>query len=390
MNVPLRVLAVDDSVVFRKVVSDVVASDPDLQLVGTASNGRICMQKIQQLNPDVITLDLEMPEMDGFAVLREMKKTHPHIKAIVFSIHSERGADRTFEAMKLGASDFLSKDINLGSREDNFQYFLQELLPRIKQFCKPELTNEGLKPWTRDSKLFPMYVDKNSPKSERKVSPPPVQREAPKSLLIAPAPSRTGNATRSIIAVGVSTGGPNALAAFLPMLSASLPVPIVIVQHMPAMFTRLLAERLNASCKINVKEAVAGEELKDGTAYIAPGDYHLVLKRLGTKVITQLNQDPQENSCRPAVDVLFRSVADIYGEATIAVILTGMGKDGFEGIRLLKNLGAHVVAQDKETSVVWGMPGFVVEAGLANSVVPIQHVAIEVERCLISSKKHPA
>jgi two-component system chemotaxis response regulator CheB len=366
MLAPVRVLVVDDSVVFRKVVSDVIKADPDLQLVGTAANGSICIQKVQQLNPDVITLDLEMPEMDGFEVLKALKKTHPHVKVIVFSIHTARGAAQTMEAMRLGAVDFLSKDINSGDMNSNLERIRSELVPVLKQFARktPE-TATGTRtsiPTGRKSTLTPR----------------PTSRLA-----------TTTSGRRDILAIGVSTGGPNALAQFLPLLPKSFPLPIVLVQHMPPLFTRLLAERLNTESEIEVYESAGGEALKPGVAYIAPGDHHMIVKRVGAQVVTVLNQGPQENSCRPAVDVLFRSVCDVYGGSVITVILTGMGKDGFLGIQQLKSKGSYVIAQDQASSVVWGMPGIVVEAGLADVVVPIQNVALEVERCLSQSTARP-
>jgi len=351
MNRPLRVLVVDDSVVFRRVVSDVISADPELQLAGTAPNGNIALQKVAQLNPDVITLDLEMPELDGIGVLRRLKATHPQIRVIVFSVHSERGAEQTLEAMALGAADFVPKGVDLGSQAANAAYIKEQLVSKIKQFVvsTPSPRPVAAPNWRDSFKRVP----------------------------------------KQIVAIGVSTGGPNALAVLLPMLPKDLPVPIVIVQHMPPMFTRLLAERLDASSEISVVEAEAGMQLTPGTAYIAPGNYHLTVKRNGTgagpQVFTALDQRPPENSCRPAVDVLFRSVAEVYGQSAIGAILTGMGRDGLLGVQELRRHKARIIAQDKESSVVWGMPGVVVEAGLADVVVPIQNVAAEVERCLSSA-----
>ncbi len=347
MNRPLRVLVVDDSVVFRRVVSDVISADPELQLAGTAPNGNIALQKVAQLNPDVITLDLEMPELDGMGVLRRLKATHPHIRVIVFSVHSERGAAQTLEAMALGAADFLPKGADLGSVAANTAYIKDELIAKIKQFKVHVPAPQAV--------IRPTWRDSNK------------------------------RVQRQIVAIGVSTGGPNALATLLPMLPKDIPVPIVIVQHMPPMFTRLLAERLDADSEISVVEAEAGMLLTPGTAYIAPGNYHLTVKRMGGQVFTALDQRPQENSCRPAVDVLFRSVAEVYGQAALGAILTGMGRDGLLGVQELRRHKARIIAQDKESSVVWGMPGVVVEAGLADVVVPIQNVAAEVERCLSSA-----
>lgn len=354
---PISVLVVDDSVVFRNVLSNIVASDPDLRLLGCAPNGSVCLQKVQQLNPDVIILDLEMPEMDGFEVLRRVGKSHPNTRVIVFSAHSEKGADQTFEAIRLGAADFAAKGLNLGGAEASKVYIREQLLPKIKQFRSPgsaaRFSNSAMRTVT---------------------SPAPALPTSPLR--------RRNKLTPRVLAIGCSTGGPNALGLMLPMLPADFPLPIVIVQHMPPLFTKLMAERLDAASKIHVEEAREGSELVAGNAYVAPGGSHLSLKQCGQKVVCVIDQGPPENSCKPSVDVLFRSVAAIYGGATIAVILTGMGRDGFLGTQLLKANGATVIAQDKASSVVWGMPGIVVESKLADVVAPIQSIATEVEKCL--------
>ncbi len=341
----VRVLAADGSSTTRKIITEAFAAHPDLQLVATAATASICLQKVRQFNPDLLIVDLDSPEVDGLNVLKALQKSHPHLQSLALIEHSDRGAQEAFDGMQAGAGDFLLKDDTLRD----------QLIPKLRHVLKQSATTSGLQP----------AVESKTPIKVRDTF-------------------RT--IRREVIAIGVSTGGPNALATFLPMLPKSLNVPLLIVQHMPPRFTQLLAERLDAECGIHVVEATADMELQPGTAYIAPGDHHLTIKREGTKIVTALNQGPQENSCRPAVDVLFRSVADVYGASAIAIVLTGMGKDGYSGTQILKRAGAYVIAQDKDSSVVWGMPRFIAEAGLANAVVPIDQVAIEVQRCLSRSE----
>ncbi|MDO8795180.1 MAG: chemotaxis response regulator protein-glutamate methylesterase [Vicinamibacterales bacterium] len=350
---PIRVLVVDDAVVIRRIVSDVLGEDPEIEIVGTAANGRIALQKITQVNPDILTLDVEMPEMDGLQTLRELRKTHPRLPVIMFSTLTERGATATIEALTCGASDYVTKPANIGSVGMAQQRLREELIPKIKSLCQVPATVVPLRHLT------------------------PVTRASE----AAPPLTATGMAGAiDVMAVGVSTGGPNALACVIPQLPAGLPVPIVLVQHMPPMFTKLLAERLNSQSALEILEARGGEELTAGRVYIAPGDYHMVVQRKGLRIVTALNQAPPENSCRPAVDVLFRSVCDVYGGRTLAVIMTGMGQDGLRGCEDVKRCGGSVVVQDEASSVVWGMPGFVARAGLADAVVPLAEIASEVSR----------
>ena len=357
----IRVLVVDDAVVVRRMVSDILAEDPDIEVVGTAANGRIGVQKLTQVNPDLVTLDVEMPEMDGLQALAAIRKTHPDLPVIMFSTLTERGAHETMEALSLGASDYVTKPANVGSVGLAQQRIREELIPKVKALCARRLPTGGPAPAV-------------SRPSGRATTPTPV---TPVARPMAPggAPSLP-----DVVAIGVSTGGPNALAALLPQLPGSLPVPIVLVQHMPPMFTRLLAERLDAQSALKVVEAAGGETLTPGVVYVAPGNYHMVLQRHGNAVVTVLNQLPPENSCRPAVDPLFRSVAQIYGPRALAVVLTGMGQDGLRGSEDIRAAGGRVLAQDEASSVVWGMPGFVAKAGLADRILPLGEIARELTR----------
>ncbi len=349
----IRVLVVDDAVVVRKIVTDTLSSDPDIEVIATAANGKIALQKIPQLNPDILTLDIEMPEMDGLETLAEARKLYKDLPIIMFSTLTERGGAKTLEALSLGATDYVTKPANVGSVSVAMQRIRDELIPKIKMFCSKKA---GL-----DAPVAAI--------------PKPVEKAAAAPVIKKPIRPRPINQKIDILSIGVSTGGPNALAEFFPNLPGDLPVPIVLVQHMPPFFTKLLAERLTAKSPLDIQEGKAGEKLKPGQAWIAPGDYHMVLEKKEDGVYIKTNQEPQENSCRPAVDPLFRSVSDIYGPKVLSVIFTGMGQDGMKGCEQIKSKGGYVIVQDEETSVVWGMPGFVARAGLADEVLPLNQIA---------------
>ncbi len=339
----IRVLVVDDAIVFRRLISDELSRDPHLDVVGTASNGRIALQRLTQVNPDVVILDVEMPEMDGLAALKEIRKTHRRLPVIMFSALTERGAAATLDALALGATDYFTKPASADGVDASLAIIRTQLIPKIKALCGNTLA--------------------------RGTAPTP------------PAPASTqrkpGGVVR-VVAIGASTGGPNALTEIFAKLPADLPVPIVIVQHMPPMFTRLLAERLTAQSKIRVQEGSTGVILQPGQAWIAPGDFHMAVIRDGTQRRLLLNQEPPESSCRPAVDVLFRSVASAFGADSLGVILTGMGSDGLRGSEAMREAGGQILVQDEATSVVWGMPGAVARANLADRVTPLALIADEI------------
>lgn len=354
----IRVLIVDDAVVVRRMLTDVLSADPEIEVVGAAANGRIALAKLPQLSPDIVTLDIEMPEMNGLDTIVELRKDYPRLPVIMFSTRTVRGATTTLEALSLGATDYCTKPDNVGSLELAQQRVRDELIPKIKalagRHCGPAMK--------RDTARVATAVA-------------PVGRAA-RGLGLAPARPRTSPPpTPEVVAIGVSTGGPNALATLLPRLPADFPVPVLVVQHMPPIFTRFLAERLDGRCRVRVSEARAGMALERGRVYIAPGDWHMMVERRGTDVVITTHQGPPENSCRPAVDVLFRSCAAAYGEATLAIVLTGMGQDGLRGCQALSETGAPILVQDEQSSVVWGMPGTVAEAGLADQVLPLDQIA---------------
>jgi len=354
----IKVLVVDDSVVVRKIVSDTLTEDPDIEVVGIAANGRIALQKIPQVDPDLVTLDVEMPEMNGLETLTELRKSNTSIPVIMFSTLTDRGAATTLEALSLGATDYVTKPANVGSVAVAMQRIREELIPKIKTLCSQKVgletpaTLPPAKPIASKPRTGAATVVSSRPKG------PPGRVE--------------------IVAIGVSTGGPNALAELMPTIPADFPLPIVMVQHMPPYFTKLLAQRLSDKCQIEVHEAKAGDILKPGHAFIAPGDYHITLTRQGTDVKILTNQGPPENSCRPAVDPLFRSVANLYGEQTLAVILTGMGQDGLSSCEMIHEKGGQIIVQDQESSVVWGMPGFVAKANLAEKILPLNKMGEEI------------
>jgi two-component system chemotaxis response regulator CheB len=343
MNRKTRVLIVDDSVVIRRLLSDVVTADPQMEVAGYAANGQIAIAMLDQVSPDIVTLDVEMPVMDGIETLKAIRARRQKLPVIMFSTLTERGAEATIDCLAAGASDYVAKPANVGSFSVSKERICEVLLPKIRALCG------GLQqaPQALPKRILPALSQRNA------------------------APDRI-----DVVVIGCSTGGPNALAELLPALPADFPVPILIVQHMPPAFTRFLAQRLNASSKLQVKEAEAGAIVEPGTAWIAPGDHHMVAVRVGTTVRLATNQDSPENSCRPSVDVLFRSVAKAYNRSTVlAIVLTGMGQDGLRGCEQLADTNAHIVVQDEQTSVVWGMPGFVAKAGLADAVLPLSQLA---------------
>jgi two-component system, chemotaxis family, protein-glutamate methylesterase/glutaminase len=343
---PIRVLIVDDSVVIRKVLAETLTEDRGLEVVGTASDGRLGLAKIAQLHPDLVTLDVEMPVMNGLDALAELRRLYPKLPVVMFSTLTERGAAATLDALALGASDYATKPSNSsGGGALAVEAIRAELIPKIKALCGGRVTKLTL--------------------------PPP----RPKVAVRRPAHRRI-----EIVTIGTSTGGPNALAEILPRIPKDFPVPIVLVQHMPPIFTRLLADRLAAHCEIPVHEASAGMVLSPGHAWIAPGNFHMSVKPAAVGSRLELNQDRPENSCRPSVDVLFRSVADVYGAGTLGVVMTGMGSDGVVGSECIRQRGGEVIVQDEASSVVWGMPGLVYTSGQADGIYPLNQLGQEITR----------
>ncbi|MGC9669180.1 protein-glutamate methylesterase/protein-glutamine glutaminase [Planosporangium sp. 12N6] len=371
----ISVLVVDDSVVIRRLVTDALAEDPAIRVVGTAPNGRVALSKIEQLKPDLVTLDIEMPVMDGLSTLRELRSRYPHLPVIMFSTLTAAGASATLDALSAGASDYVTKPSNVGSFEESKRSVREQIIPRIHALCERGVrarTRDGAAP-TRPGQAQTGGGFAFPPALPGLVGVP--SRPAARPSTATPAPARPVTDRVEMLAIGCSTGGPDALSRVLQALPGDLPVPIVVVQHMPPVFTKMFAERLNRTCVLDVVEAAGDEPVHPGTVYIAPGDFHLELVRSGSTVLTKVTSGPPENFCRPAVDVLFRSVAKVYGGKVLATVLTGMGQDGKRGAEVLRAKGAEIVAQDEATSVVWGMPGAITHAGLADAVLPLPDIA---------------
>jgi len=349
---PIKVLVVDDSALVRQMLSEIINSQPDMKVVGTAPDPLVAREQIKKLNPDVITLDVEMPKMDGLDFLEKLMRLRPTPVVMVSSL-TERGSDITLRALELGAVDFVTKpklDISRGLQE-----YTTEITDKIRTAAKARI------------KALPAI----------KVE----QRYTADAVL--PAVSNRITSTEKLIIIGASTGGTEAIKDVLVKLPPDCP-GILITQHMPEAFTNAFAKRLDGLCKITVKEAVDGERVLPGHAYIAPGHSHLLLKRSGANYMCELNQGPPVNRHRPSVDVLFRSAANYAGQNAIGVILTGMGKDGAAGMLEMKKTGAHTFAQDEASCVVFGMPKEAIAMGGVDEIVPLPDMAKRVLEYLAS------
>jgi two-component system chemotaxis response regulator CheB len=355
---PLRVMVVDDTVLYRKIVSDVLAGLPEVEVVGSAHNGKAAVTKLASLKPDLLTLDIEMPEMSGIEVLDHIRQHAPHIGAIMLSTLTHEGGAMTMKALELGAFDFIPKPQS-GGMAENRKKIEAAMAPMIRAFRRSSRIAGILKPRPRPGK------------------PAPAARPQTAPSLAARRPANLKSSKAEIVAIGISTGGPNALAKMLPMIPKDIGVPILIVQHMPPMFTRSLANSLAGKCAIKVKEAKQGEPIVPNTALIAPGgkQMKIIAGADGKSRVVKITDDPPENSCKPSVDYLFRSVAHHYVGRATGVIMTGMGSDGTDGLELMKQNGATIIAQDEASCVVFGMPRKAAESGLADAVVPLNQIA---------------
>lgn len=346
----ISILIVDDSRIFRSAVQEALSRESDIEVVGSVWNGLKAMEFIRATPPHLVTLDIQMPDMDGLETLEAIQKINAarppdrQIGVIMLSSHTKTGADITVRALQMGAFDFIPKPESRNLRE-NIDLLGRQLAVKIRNYA---------------AAFLPEYPSRRS-KSVRPVEPVRPRQPA--------APSRI-----EAVLIGVSTGGPKALAEILPPLCAGISVPIFIVQHMPPTFTQSLAKSLDAKCLYDISEGADGDIAALRHAYIAPGGRHMVLEKASLDIRIVINDLPPQKGCRPSIDMLFRSGARAFGGNAIGVVLTGMGSDGAEGARKLKQEGAFIIAQDKETSVVWGMPGSAEAAGAVDEILPLQDI----------------
>ncbi len=369
----IRVLVVDDSAVSQRMLSDVINGEADMHVCGVASSGAAALARLAVDLPDLITLDVEMPELDGVETLKRIRKSYPSVPVVMVSSFTERGAQITIQALIAGANEYCTKPSKTSGLEDSRSKIRAELIPKIRQIIFGP---------SRSHSVLPLPAD--APRDRFSTGVAPAMSGGARDNAVGPA-NASFDGLIDVVAVGVSLGGPAALVELVSALPPKLPVPVLIVQHMPAAFTRALAERLSALGGLSVVEAADQDEITPGKVWIAPGDYHMevVRTRNGTRLRT--HQGPLENSCRPAADVLFRSVADVYGSHALGVVMTGMGYDGLRGAMRMRECGAKIIAQDEATSSAWGMAGAVVRAGLADKVLPLKALGAEIEGRVLRS-----
>ena len=345
----IRVLVVDDSVVARRIVVQALADDPQIEVVGTAANGRIALTMVEQLAPDVVTMDMEMPFMDGIETVRAMRRRGERCRIIMFTAVSVRDATKTFAALAAGANDFVTKPSTLMGGAASIPGVAESLIPKIK----------ALVPYPRSVSTLPNGAAAAGGRSTAVIR-------------LAARPQGPAHPARAVV-IGASMGGSAALLQVLRSITR-LPVPVVLVQHMAPVFTRQLADWLDRVCASTVLESAGGEELEPGHVYVAPGGHHLELRATAQGARTVLQEGPAVNSCRPSVDTLFHSAVRVYREDLLAVVLTGMGIDGLRGSEAVMAAGGTVLVQDEASSLVWGMPGAVAKAGFAHQVLPLEEI----------------
>ncbi len=354
----ISVLVVDDSIFMRNIISDMLGEEKDIEIIGTARNGKQAVELNEKLKPDVITLDIEMPIMNGLEALKKIMSRNP-TRVIMLSSLTEEGAKETLEALENGAYDFLQKPS--GQISLDIRVLKEELLEKIRDSKKANI--KLLKKQSMEKTRVNLHkFIKEKIKSDKKI------------------PQNTGK----IVVIGISTGGPNALQRIIPKIPQNIGVGILIVQHMPPKFTKSLADRLDSLSNIEVREAKDGDEIKNGVALIAPGNYHMTVKKQGSKNIVKLNQDPPYTGHRPSANIMFKSVVELYKEKTIGVIMTGMGGDGAEYLKEIKEQGGETIGQSEKTCVIYGMPRVAYEIGGVNHVIDLEEIPNEIERLLKS------
>ena len=366
----INVLVVDDTILYRKVIGDVIASIPGAKVCATATNGRFALTKIKSFKPDLITLDVEMPEMNGLELLEALAKSGEKLPRILMvSTLTTKGGDMTIRALELGAYDFITKPQS-GTAMENMERIRTQLTPVVSALIEEKKFR---------SRLASARATLSRSCTENRAKRPPAEALKKRDAAPKSAPIRTSVPRKKaeVVAIGISTGGPNALAAMLPELPKEIGVPILIVQHMPPVFTQSLAKSLNGKCAISVKEAEDGDLLEPGLALIAPGGKQMRVEahRDGVHRLVRITDDPPENSCKPSADYLFRSVANHFVGRATGVIMTGMGQDGFKGLCAMRENGAWILGQDEKSCTVYGMPKAPAEAGILDKVSPLSHMA---------------
>lgn len=353
----IKVMVVDDSAFMRKAIENMLLKDSGIEIVATARNGKEALEKIKEFNPDILTLDIEMPIMNGLEALQRIMKECPRPVIMVSSLTTE-GAESTLKALELGAVDFIAKDKSFASF--GILKIEDQLIRTVKHFAR---RGAARRPLSRSS------------------ASTTIPKPAEKKLPVMPMRRKASSGRKRIVAIGTSTGGPQSLQRVIPKLNRSLNKPIVVVQHMPPNFTKSLAQRLDALSELTVIEAQGKEKLEPNVVYIAKGGFHLKLRKMGSNYYTELSEQPANVLHIPSVDVMVESVAEVYGGDAVGVIMTGMGSDGQKGLSQLRNRGGHIIAQDENSCIVYGMPRSVVEAGIADEIVPLDNIANSIMQC---------
>lgn len=367
----IKVLIVDDSIFMRKALETLLSGEPDIEIVGMAKNGLEAIEMAEQFKPDIITMDIEMPTMDGITALERIMKSNPTPVIMVSSLTKE-GADATLKALDLGAVDFMTKDSQSFGGTD----IEKGLKDKIRKFAKNKslvklLTTSSTSNFN-SNQSFRIPGAHSHPTSVSTPFAHSSNVDGSKRVVI----NKTG--IKRVVALGTSTGGPQSLQKVIPLLPADLGVPVVVTQHMPPNFTQSLATRLNTLSKVEVVEAQGKEKLEPNVVYIAKGGYHLKFQKVGASVYTELSTEPSNVFNIPGVDVMVDSIAEIYGKECLGVIMTGMGSDGCKGLKNLKNMGGTIIAQNEPSCIVYGMPRAVVDAGIADEIVPLEEIAARI------------
>jgi len=386
----IKVLVVDDSSFFRRRVSEIINNSPALEVVATANNGQEAIDMVAKIKPDVVTMDIEMPVMDGITAVKKIMATNP-LPILMFSSLTHQGATATLDALEAGAVDFLPKKFEDIARDKEeaiklLQQRIQAISSRrvsrvVEKEAPSTISVEKTKPV-----LSPLNrANVNKPTPQARVSPTASRTAPPKPVPVTSSAKRVKASGKSydVLAIGTSTGGPVALQAVLSALPANFKLPILLIQHMPGTFTKAFADRLNGLCRISVKEASDGDVLKPGCAYLAPGGKQMLIDGRAGNGKIRIHEGSEKLNYKPSVDITFASLSKIYGKNVLAVVLTGMGADGRDGARMLKDKGAEIWAQDEASCVVYGMPQAVAKAGIATESLPLDQVA---KRILVELK----